>query len=288
MHTVSDMVTVCNAGSLTMQFNFNPFDDATRRNPFPVFAQGRRDHPVYRHPEFPIVSVFRYAEIHGILRDAQTWSSRFLPPPGFDPEQIPEPSMLGQDPPEHDRLRALVNQAFTPRIIRRLEPRMYEIATELFDRALEQGEVDFVAAVTYPLPVVVIAEIIGVPAADREQFKHWSDAVVADLGSGLFVPPTPDRVQRVTELMKEMGVYFSALAEERRRQPREDLITGLVQAEVEGSKLTHEEMLRMLVLLLVAGNETTTTLIGNIVLELLAHPEALAQLRAEPGLAASA
>ncbi len=273
---------------MTEQFTFNPFDDGTRRDPFPLFTRARREHPVYRHPDFPIVSVFRYADIQAILRDAQTWSNRFLPPPGFDPAQMPEPSMLGQDPPEHDRLRALVNQAFTPRIIRRLEPRMYEIATELFDQALEHGEVDFVDALTYPLPVIVIAEIIGVPAADREQFKHWSDAAVADLGTGLFVPPTPDRVQRIGTLLDEMGVYFSALAEERRRQPREDLITGLVQAEVEGSKLTHDEMLRMLVLILVAGNETTTTLIGNTVLELLAHPDALAQLRAEPGLAASA
>ena len=281
------MVTAHQGGYVTAPFTFNPFDDTARRNPFPLFAQARRDHPVYRHPEFPIVSVFRYADIHSILRDAHTWSSRFPPPPGFAPEQVPEPSMLGQDPPEHDRLRALVNQAFTPRIIRRLEPRMYDIATALFDRALEHGEVDFVEAVTYPLPVTVIAEIIGVPAADREQFKHWSDAAVADLGTGLFVPPTPDRVQRVATLLDEMGTYFSALAEERRRQPREDLITGLVQAEVEGTKLTHEEMLRMLVLLLVAGNETTTTLIGNIVLELLAHPDALAQLRATPELAAS-
>jgi len=268
--------------------NFNPFDDATRRNPFPLYAQARREHPVYRHPDFPIVSVFRYADIQAILRDPQTWSSHFLPPPGFDPEQMPEPSMLGQDPPQHDRLRALVNQAFTPRIIRRLEPRMYEIADELFDDILEHGEVDFVDAFTYPLPVIVIAEIIGVPAEDREQFKLWSDAAVADLGTGLFVPPTPDRLQRIRNLLGEMDVYFSALAEQRRRHPREDLITGLVQAEVEGSKLTHDEMLRMLVLILVAGNETTTTLIGNIVLELLAHPDALVQLRAEPERAASA
>jgi cytochrome P450 len=273
---------------MTAELNFNPFDDATRRNPFPLYALARREHPVYRHPDFPIVSVFRYADIQAILRDPKTWSNRFPPPPGFAPEQIPEPSMLGQDPPEHDRLRALVNQAFTPRIIRRLEPRMYEIANELFDRALEHPEVDFVEALTYPLPVVVIAEIIGVPAQDREQFKQWSDAAVADLGAGLFVPPTPDRLKRVGQMLDEMGTYFSALADERRRQPREDLLTGLVQAEIEGSKLTHDEMIRMLVLILVAGNETTTTLIGNIVLDLLAHPDALARLRAEPELAASA
>src|SRR5262249_20705991 len=167
-------------------------------------------------------------------------SNRFPPPPGIDPQDIPEPSMLGQDPPEHDRLRGLVNQAFTPRIIRRLEPRMHAIAHELLDRALEAREVDFVSAFTHPLPVIVIAEIIGIPAADREQFKQWSDAAVEDLGTGLFEPPTPERLERIRKLMEEMGAYFLELADERRRQPREDLLTGLVQAEVEGSKLTRD------------------------------------------------
>src|SRR5262249_48923708 len=161
----------------------------------------------------------------------------------------PEPSMLGQDPPEHTRLRSLVNQAFTPRIIRRLEPRMHDIANELLDRALEQRDVDLVAALTYPLPVTVIAEIIGVPAEDREQFKHWSDKAVAQLGNALFAPPPAERFREISVLMDEMGEYFSRLAEERRRTPREDLLSGLVQAEVEGSKMTRDEMLRMLVLL---------------------------------------
>ena len=270
------------------EFSFNPFDDATRRDPFATYARARREHPVYEHPGFPIVSVFRYADVQAILKDPETWSSRFRPPPGVPPEQLPEPSMLGQDPPEHDRLRGLVNQAFTPRIIRRLEPRMHEIANELLDHALQRGEVDFVAALTYPLPVIIIAEIIGIPPADRDQFKHWSDAAVENLGTALFVPPSSDRLERLGQLIDEMGAYFSKLADERRRQPREDLLTGLVQAEVEGSRLTHDEMIRMLVLLLVAGNETTTTLIGNCVLDLLAHPDQLAELRAHPELIPSA
>ncbi len=270
------------------EFTFNPFEDDTRRNPLPLYARARRDHPLYFHPGTPIVSVFRYADVQSILKDPETWSNQFLPPPGIDPSQLPKPSMLGQDPPEHTRLRGLVNQAFTPRIIRRLEPRMHTIAHELLDRALEQREVDFVAAFTYPLPVIVIAEIIGIPAQDREQFKRWSDSAVEDLGSGLFLLPTPDRLERLGKLLAEMGAYFSELAAARRTVPREDLLTGLVQAEVEGSKLTHDEMIRMLVLLLVAGNETTTSLIGNAVMELLAHPEQLARLRAEPGLVESA
>jgi cytochrome P450 len=270
------------------EFTFNPFDEETRRNPFPLYARARREHPIFPHPGLPITSVFCYADIQAILKDPATWSNHFPPPPGIDPEKLPPPSMLGQDPPEHTRLRSLVNQAFTPRIIRRLEPRMYEIAHELLDRALEAREVDFVQALTYPLPVIVIAEIIGIPAEDREQFKQWSDQAVENLGNALFVVPPPDRLERLSKLLDEMGAYFSALAEQRRRAPREDLLTGLVQAEVEGSRLTHDEMIRMLVLLLVAGNETTTTLIGNAVLELLAHPDELARLRAEPNLMPSA
>jgi cytochrome P450 len=269
-------------------FAFNPFDDETRRDPFPLYARARREHPIYPHPGLPIVSVFRYADIQAILKDPQTWSNRFPPPPGIDPAKLPPPSMLGQDPPEHTRLRGLVNQAFTPRIIRRLEPRMHKIANELLDSALEQREVDFVEALTYPLPVVVIAEIIGIPAEDREQFKVWSDAAVENLGNALFAPPPADRLAALGRLLDDMGAYFTALADERRQRPREDLLTGLVQAELEGSRLGRDEMIRMLVLLLVAGNETTTTLIGNAVLELLAHPDQLARVRAQPDLLASA
>ncbi len=268
------------------EFSFNPFDDDTRRNPFPLFARARREHPVFPHPGLPIVSVFRYADIQNILRDHETWSNRFPPPPGVDPDLIPPPSMLGQDPPEHTRLRSLVNQAFTPRIIRRLEPRMAEIADQLLDTALAARDVDFVEAFTYPLPVIIIAEIIGVPAADREQFKQWSDEAVANLGNALFAMPSVERLERLGRLLSDMGTYFAALADDRRRHPREDLLTGLVQAEVEGSRLTFDEMIRMLVLLLVAGNETTTTLIGNTVLELVEHPDQLARLRAAPELIA--
>lgn len=271
-----------------MDFDFNPFDPALRRDPFPLFHRARREHPVFPHSGLPVTSVFRYADVQAILRDPQTWSSRFPPPPGVDPADVPESSMLGQDPPEHTRLRALVSQAFTPRIIRKLEPRLIEIAEELVSAAVERGEVDLVEALTYPLPVIAIAEIIGVPGEDREQFKVWSDAAVENLGNSFFAPPSAERLRTLGRLLDEMGAYFSRLADRRRQDPRDDLLTGLVQAELEGSRLTHEEMLRMLVLLLVAGNETTTSLIGNCVLELMAHPEADADLRREPELVPSA
>jgi cytochrome P450 len=267
--------------------SFNPLDIETRWNPFPIYKQARHEHPVYRHPDVPIVSVFRYGDIESILKDPQTWSNQ-ITPPGMDPDALPPPSMLGLDPPEHTRLRALVSQAFTPRIIRRLEPRMREVTDQLLGRALEERDVDFIAALAYPLPVIVISEMIGVPSEDREQFKRWSDLAVENLGTGLFVPPTAERIEKIQRLLQTMGDYFDGLAEERRRAPREDLLSGLVNAEVEGSKLTRDELLRMLVLILVAGNETTTTLIGDVVLDLLAHRDELRRVRDDAVLVGSA
>jgi cytochrome P450 len=267
---------------------FNPLDPALRRDPFPSYARARREAPVLLHSGLPmrLVSVFRYEDCQAILRDAQAWSSEF---PVLDQLEAQEGrpqqrSMLGTDPPEHTRLRSLVTKAFTPRMIQRLEPRMHEIANQLLDAALEQREVDLVQALTYPLPVTVIAEIIGIPPADREMFKRWSDEAVASLGLVFLGGQDPERLASRMRLFDAMREYFIPLAEERRRNPREDLLTGLVQAEHEGSKLDFEEMLSMLVLLLVAGNETTTTLIGNATLELLAHPAAEKRLRDDPSL----
>jgi len=270
-------------------FTLNPLDPATRRNPYPIYARGRREHPVFLHDGLPlrVASVFRYADVQAILRDDATFSNSFplqrqLAELGG--AEVPPPSMLGTDGEEHLRLRGLVNKAFTPRIVRRLEPRMEEIAAELVDAALAAGEVDLVQALTYPLPVTVIAEIIGIPAEDRVKFKRWSDEAIASLGLVFFGGFDRERFERQRRLLDEMRGYFVPLAEERARRPQEDLLTGLVQAEHEGSKLSHEEMLQMLVLLLVAGNETTTTLIQNSVIELLAHPEAQDRVRREPAL----
>jgi cytochrome P450 len=265
-------------------FTFNPFDPDVRYDPFPLYARARRDHPVYAHEGLPLVSVFRYDDIQTILKDPTTWSNFFPPPPGVELRADLPPSMLLQDPPEHTRLRGLVNQAFTPRMIRRLEPRMEEIAQGLLDAALAQGHVDLVQALTYPLPVIVIAEMIGVPMDHRDQFKEWSDGLVENLGLGLLAPEPPEVIARELQLIDEMRAYFTQLVAERRARPREDLLSGLVAAEVEGSRLTFDEMLQMLILLLVAGNETTTNLIGNAAVELMQHPEQLIRLRAHPEL----
>jgi cytochrome P450 len=276
---------------MTEPFAFDPLDLDTRRNPYALYERGRREVPAFLHEGLPfrLVSIFRYADVQALLRDSALYSSDFASAQVLPPElegfgELAPPSMIGTDPPIHTRLRSLVNKAFTPRIVSRLEPRLYKVANQLLDDALDQGEVDLVEALTYPLPVVAIAEIIGVPPADRERFKEWSDAAVATLGVGFFAPPSVEQITQQRAVRDEMQAYFVPLAEERRKHPQDDLLTGLVEAEHEGSKLDHQEMLSMLVLLLVAGNETTTTLIGNAVLELLDHPGELKRLRDDPAL----
>jgi cytochrome P450 len=259
---------------------FNPNDPAFLENPFPFYAIGRQLSPLFFEAQ-GVWSVFRYGECTAILRDQQSWSSSFPPPPGVELE---EPSMLGSDPPRHTRLRGLVSQAFTPRMIEQLEPRVYAVANQLIDRVCEERECDIVDALTYPLPVIMIAEILGVPPEDRDDFKRWSDEVIATLGSGIGEEPR----QLAPETLEEMRTYFERLAGERRKAPRNDLLSGLVQAEIEGSKLNGQELLRMLILLLVAGNETTTNLIGNAVVEFMDHPEQLERVLADPALLPSA
>ncbi len=269
-------------------FAFSPLDPETRRDPYAVYARGRRERPVFLHQGLPlrVASVFRYADVQAILRDDVGFSNSFPLQRQLaelaEQEEVPPPSMLGTDGEEHARLRGLVNKAFTPRIVRRLEPRMREVARELVAAAVEQGEVDLVQGLTYPLPVTVIAEMIGIPAADRALFKSWSDEAIASLGLVFLGGFDRERAERQRRLFDTMRGYLVPLAEERARRPEEDLLTGLVQAEHEGSRLSHDEMIQMVVLLLVAGNETTTTLIGNAALELLARPELAARLRREP------
>ena len=275
---------------MSTSFAFNPLDPEVRRNPYALYARGRREFPVRDHTELPmpIYSVFNYDDVQAVLRDDATWSNEF----GaafegtalYESEQDHVDSMLGLDGEPHHRLRGLVNKAFTPRVVQRREAQMREYASRLVDAAVAAGEVDLVEALTHPFPVRVIAEIIGIPAEDRERFKVWSDRVIADLGLGFFEQPSEEAVIEGRQVFSEMSDYFVPLAENRAREPQGDLLSGLVQAEHEGSKLSHGEMLAMLVLLLVAGNETTTTLIGNAAIELMAHPDQMERLRKSPGL----
>lgn len=262
---------------------FNPTDPAFLENPFPFYALGRKHMPLAFNESAGVWLAFAYDDVQSVLKDNSTWSSAQVPMEGVPPG--PPPTMLFSDPPRHTRLRGLVAQAFTPRMIDQLEPRIRRLADELLDPVASVGNADIVESLAYPLPVIVIAEILGIPSEDRARFKRWSDDVVRQLGQGVGpgeAPPPPEAA------FEQMRAYFTSMAEDRRSTPRDDLITGLVAAEVEGSKLNSEELLQMLILLLVAGNETTTNLIGNAIQEFIVHPAQLQAVLDDPSLVPSA
>jgi cytochrome P450 len=192
------------------------------------------------------------------------------------------PMMILMDPPEHDELRNLVNRAFTPRRIGALEPRVRQIARELIDGFAGRGVCDLWAEFAAPLPTTVIAELLGIPPADREMFKEQSTAVVAAAG------PTSGSMQGSSagEANRILAEYLAGQFEEKRRRPGDDQLSDLLRAEVSGRKLTVPELLGFAILLLIAGNETTTNLIGNAILLLDRHPDQRRRLAAEPGLIA--
>ena len=189
-------------------------------------------------------------------------------------------SILFMDEPGHTRLRKLVNKAFTPRAVESLRPRAEAIADELFDAVAGQAEFDFMAAFAQPYPTTVIAEMIGVDPADRAQFKAWSDRSVRSLDPFL----SPEDRALTAEAGRALADYFARIINERRGDPRDDLVTRLINAQEENDALTDAEMVVMLSLLLTAGNVTTTDLIGNGLKALLDHPAELQRLRDDPSL----
>lgn len=195
------------------------------------------------------------------------------------------PTMLGSDPPVHTRLRKLVSKAFTPRAVQQLRPRIQEIVDELLDAAAAKGTFDLVTDLAYPTPVIVIAEMLGVPAEDRGNFKRWSDDIVATLG-GPFV--SPDTVEAARRSVNELVEYLHVIIADRRKEPRDDLISGLIAAEEDGSVLSEDEIHATTILLLVAGNETTTHLISNGAYALLQNRDQWDLLKNDPSLIASA
>jgi len=216
-------------------------------------------------------SVFGYEDVQRVLSDYEHFSSRFIGGGSGDPL---DNSLISTDPPRHRQLRALVSQAFTPRAINQLAPRIEAIAQELLDAVSETGEADIVHDFAYPLPVIVIAELLGIPVADRARFKRWSDAIVSG-GSG---------VMNHGEAEREMSEYFVWTIEQHRQNPQNDLISALLAAEIAGERLNLRDLLGFGVLLLIAGNETTTNLIGNAILCFDEQPNVYPELRSTPAL----
>ena len=264
---------------------YNPLSARMAQDPYPFYATLRARDPVHRSRLMHSWLFTRHADVGAILRDHRRFGNdpRNGNLSARQPAMLPAPdklTMLLLDPPDHTRLRALVNKAFTPRAVNALEPRIRSSLVSLLDAIDDSAAFDLMKAVAQPLPVIVIAEMLGVPPEDRGRFKVWSAQ-----RARLLEPIIGRRERRLAdEAGRAFDAYFGAIIEARRTEPRDDILSALVQAEDEGERLTARETLNMLRLLLSAGNETTTNLIGNGVLALLRNPDELQRLREDPSL----
>ena len=271
----------------TAQTEFNPFDPAVVADPYPYYRLMRERDPVHRNNTVRAWFLTRHADVDDLLRDDRfssdgTRSERYVPPPPG--RGRPGRSMLVVDPPDHTRLRNLVSKAFTPRMVERLRPRIESITAELVGGLAGQPTADLIARFAYPLPVIVIAEMLGVPARDRAQFQEWSAVVVRGLD------PFLDRATQdaVFDARDALIGYLRGIIDERRREPADDLITAMIAARDKGDFLSEGELVAMCNLLLIAGHETTVNLIGGGTLALLRNRDQLERLRREPALARTA
>ena len=257
-------------------------------DPYPVYRRLRDRDPVHYSTLTRQFVVARYADLDRIFRDHRNFSSdlqRARSSHGsLGTRKKLKPSMLVRDPPDHTRLRRLVNRAFTARSVAKMEDFVRATAHGLLNKVAGAREFDLMSAFAAPLPAIVIARMIGVPERDLERFKVWSDRLARAVEPLL----TPDEEETVVRTVRELAGYNATIVEQRRREPRDDLVSRLVEAEEQGDRLTSDEMIEMLRLLLIAGNKTTANLIGNGVRALLRYPDQFALLRERPELVPSA
>ena len=253
--------------------SYDPTSASVRNNPYDTYDRMRDKDPVHRMRLINAWALTRYEDVDMVLRDHK----RFSKDDGSDMEYR---SMLHHDPPDHTRLRSLVSKAFTPRAVAELHPGIQRIVDELLADLEGKDRFDLIEGFAFPLPVTVIAEMLGVPARDMDRFKDWSNDIALTIEPSL----SDEQVRRIQQSSEELIEYFEGIIEQRRCQPQDDMITALLNAEEEGDRLTHEELLATLMLLLVAGNETTRNLIGNGMLALLKNPDQLRRLRDNPDM----
>jgi cytochrome P450 len=257
-------------------------------DPFPFFARLRAEEPVHRAllpPRTPIWLVTRHEDVQALLKDGRFAKDKAI---AMTPEQLRtmpwvppmfrplERNMLDRDPPDHTRLRALVHKAFTPRLVEQMRGRVQTLADELLDAAERRGGMDLIRDYALPLPMTLITEILGVPSRDREKFHSWSKVIVSVNAFNVTWRVFP----AVWQFTRYLRRFFTA----RRADPRDDLTSTLIQAEEAGDRMSGDELLAMVFLLLIAGHETTVNLIGGGVLELLRHPDQMDRLRRDPSL----
>jgi cytochrome P450 len=271
------------------EIEFNPMDPEFVADPYPTYHRLRTEDPVHHSPlGFWVLT--RYDDVVAALRDprlAKEAIASFVAARFGAPVPAMGLSMLDRDPPDHTRLRGLVSKAFTPRVVEGLRPRIQQIVDGLLDGVAGRRSMDLIEEFAYPIPVIVICEMLGVPVEDHERFKGWS----LDIARGLdlvWLGPESEVGRRSIAARQALAEYFRGLIAQRRAAPRNDLLSGLIVAEEAGDKLNEIELLATCILLLIAGHETTVNLIGNGMLALLRHRDQLERLRREPGLIGTA
>ena len=262
---------------------FNPFSAEFKADPYPFYADLRREQPVARTEPLGFYAVSRYDDVSFVLKSPHLFSSAAMGAAtmiGGGADTVRTATVINSDPPDHTRLRNLVNRAFTPRMVAEMEPRIRELTAELLDRVAPAGEMDLTRDLAIPLPVIVIAEILGVEAERYEDFKRWSDDVVLLMSGSV----SESEREALRADLEALSAYFQEIIVARRNEPRNDLISMLVRAESEDQSLTPEEVMSFTGLLLIAGNETTTNLITNGTLALLENPGELEKVRTNRSL----
>jgi hypothetical protein len=260
---------------------YDPYVYQVHEDPYPVYRALRDEAPVYRNEALGFWALSRHADVAAAFKDVETFSSRHgvsLDRDVFHANADATMSFLAMDPPRHTRMRSLVSRGFTPRRVSELEPRIREIAREHLDACAPRGGCDFIADFAGKLPMDVISELLGVPAADRPMLRAWADQVVHRDEGMRGLPPA------AAQAALKMVQYFTEMVAASRRTPRDDLTGALLSAEIDGDRLSDREIIGFLFLMIVAGNETTTKLLGNAVYWLSRNPEQREKVRGDPAL----
>jgi cytochrome P450 len=254
---------------------FDPYDYAFQDDPYPTYARLRREEPLHHNPDLDLWALTRHADISEALRTEGTYSNSWgvaIEQSAWGPDAHKVMSILGMDPPRQNRLRSLVSRGFTPRRVHDLLPRIQALTDRYLGECLEMGTFDWITDFAGKLPMDVISEMMGVPEEDRAEVRRQADIVV-HREDGLYdVPPAG------AEASMWLVVYYQEMVAQRRRQPTDDLTSALIEAEIDGDRLTDEDVIAFLFLMVVAGNETTTKLLGHALFHLTRHPEQLARV----------
>jgi cytochrome P450 len=262
--------------------DFDPYAYAVHEDPYPIYARLRAEAPAYWNERLGFWALSRHADVLSGFKDWTRFSSRngvSLDLDAFHANAETTMSFLAMDPPRHDRLRVLVSRAFTPRRVTSLEPHVRALALRYLDEIGDRGgDCDFIRDFAGKVPMDVISEMIGVPAADRAQLREWADLVVHRDEGVQGLPPA------AAQSALRMLHYFTEMLADRKRTPRDDLTGALIAAEIDGDRLADREIIGFLFLMVVAGNETTTKLLGNALYWLWRHPSERDRLRADPTL----